>query len=74
MLGKSVSKKQANIRKGKGKRKKNKETKNNNVFQKGLMGKMEKKTMEFCKGRQKKRKLNRKKRRILKTGLLGNKI
>ena len=38
MLGKFVWKKQANIKKGKGKRKKDKETKNINVFQKGADG------------------------------------
>ena len=41
---------------------------------KGLMAKKQRDKMEFWKGRQKenqKRKQNRKKRRILKTGLLG---
>ena len=39
MLGKFVSKKQANIRKEKGKKNKIKETKNNNVFETGSMDK-----------------------------------
>ena len=38
MLGKLVSKKQANIRKGNGKKKKNKRTPPKNVFQKGVDG------------------------------------
>ena len=74
MLGKFVWKKQANVKKGKGEKKKDKETKNISVFQEGVDGQEAKKQMEFWKGRQKenqKRKLNRKKRRILKTGLLG---
>ena len=74
MLGKFVWNKQTNIKKGKGKKKKDKETKNINVFQKGRMAKKQRDKMEFGKGRQKenqKRKQNRKKRRILKTGLLG---
>ena len=77
MLGKFVSKKQANIRKGKGKEKKEqKKPKKKMCSKKGLMDKKQRK-MEFWKGRQKENKKinrNRKKRRILKTGLLGNKI
>ena len=72
MLGKFVWKKQANIKKGKGRKKKDKETQNSNVFQKGVDG--QKAKNEFWKGTQKenqKRKQNRKKRRILKTGLSG---
>ena len=38
MLGKFVWKKQANIKKGNSKKKKKKETKNINVFQKGADG------------------------------------
>ena len=44
MLGKFAWKKQANIKKGKGRKKKDKETKNINVFQKGAKGKPKKKT------------------------------
>ena len=47
MLGKFVWKKQANIKKGKGKNKKDKETQNINVFQKGVDGQKTKKKMEF---------------------------
>ena len=61
MLGTFVSKKQANIRKGKGKQRKNKG--DNNVFQKGVDGQKAKKKWYL--------KQNRKKRRILKTSLLG---
>ena len=43
MLGKFVSKKQANIRKGKGNKRKNKRNPNNNVFQKRADGQNEKK-------------------------------
>ena len=74
MLGKFVSKKQANIRKGKGKKKKIKETQNNNVFEKGVDGQKAKKKWNFereDKKENQKRKQNRKKRRILKTGLSG---
>ena len=46
VLGKFVSKKQANIRKGKGK-KKAKETKHSNVFQKGVDGQQAKKKWNF---------------------------
>ena len=46
MLGMFVSKKQANIRKGKGKKIKIKETSNNNVFEKGVDGQKAKKIME----------------------------
>ena len=53
MLGKFVSKKQANIRKGKGKKRKIKETQNNNVFEKRGWWTKNKETMEFWKGRQK---------------------
>ena len=43
MLGKFVSKKQATIRKGKGKKKKNERNQNNNVFEKkGVDGQKEK--------------------------------
>ena len=43
MLGKFVCKKQANIKKGKGKKMKDKETKNINVSQKGVDGQNAKK-------------------------------
>ena len=67
MLGKSVSKEQANIRKGKGDKKKNKSTppkKRNNVFQKGVDGQKEKNNNGILKGttkgKQKKDRIGRK--------------
>ena len=75
MLGKSVLKKQAHIRKGKGKKKKNIRNKQIIMFsKKGVDGQNSKKKRNFEKEDEKenpKRKQSRKKRRILKTGLLG---
>ena len=72
MLGKFVWKKQANIKKGKARKRKIKKPKILIFYNK--MDKKQRDKMEFSKGRQKenqKRKQNRKKRRIWKTGLLG---
>ena len=52
MLGKFVWKKQANIKKGKGKKNRDKETPNVNVFHKGVDGQKAKKT-GFLKGKTK---------------------
>ena len=75
MLGKFVWKKQANIKKGKGKKKKDKETKKYQCFPKGVDGqKAEKKNGVLkgkTKGKPRKENRNRKKRRMLKTGLFG---
>ena len=73
MLGKFVSKKQANIRKGKGNNKKNKRNPQNNVFERGWWTKNKEKWISERedKNENQERKQNRKKRRILKTGLSG---
>ena len=58
MLGKFVWKKQANIKKGTGKKKKDKETTNINVFQKGVDGQKAKKNQVLkgkTKGKQEKK-------------------
>ena len=60
MLGKCVSNNQANIRIGKGKKKKNKRNQKERMFfKKGLMDKNKEK-MEFWKGRQKQNKKKKK--------------
>ena len=60
MLGKFVSNKQANIRKAKGKQKKNKRNPTKSLFWKGVDGQKAKKQMDFRKERQKQKKQNRK--------------
>ena len=75
MLGKFVSKKQANIEKGKGKKERHKKPSQNIFSKKGLDGQRAMKKYASLKGKTKgkqgKKKLNRKKRRILKTGISG---
>ena len=74
MLAKFVSKKQANINKGKGKNKKDRRN-TKNVSQKGVVdGPKAKKTygnFEREDRRKTRKKQNKKKRRILKTGFMG---
>ena len=74
MLGKFVSKEQANINKGKGKKRKIEEPpppKKKEVFPKDVDDKKQSKMMEFSQGRQKKNKENKQNRKktTLKTGL-----
>ena len=73
MLGKFASKKQANIKKGKAKKKDRRHQKVN-VLQKGLKDKSQRKMMDFWKERQKEskeEKQNKKKIMMLKTNLFG---
>ena len=74
MLGKFVSNKQANIRKGKGKQKKNKRNPTKSLFLKGVDAQKAKKN-GFLKGEDKsKKKQNRKKIYSLRQAICGNKI